>query len=136
MSSSAGVGTAESGHLTPNRSPTSSSVLLVGISHTDPQRPFGHRDLRRHSNSQVHIDCSEKAACDAPCTGPTPPSGPASPRSATTSPPASPKPTAKAGPAKPQDSRSASPAPKTNSPRSTGAPAPPAQSDSECPPSA
>jgi hypothetical protein len=29
MSCSAGVGTAESGHLVPNRSPTSSSVLLV-----------------------------------------------------------------------------------------------------------
>jgi hypothetical protein len=31
MSCSAGAGTAESGHLVPNRSPTSSSVLLVGI---------------------------------------------------------------------------------------------------------
>jgi hypothetical protein len=36
MSCSAGAGTAESGHLVPNRSPTSSSVLLVGISHNGP----------------------------------------------------------------------------------------------------
>ena len=61
------------------------------------------------------------AACDAACTGPTLPSGPASPRSATTSSPASPKPNAKAGPVKSKDSRSASPGPKANSPRSTGA---------------
>ncbi len=33
MSCPAGVGTAESGHAVPNRSPTSSSVLLVGISY-------------------------------------------------------------------------------------------------------
>jgi Phage integrase family len=73
------------------------------------------------------------AASAAPCTGPTPPSATASPRSAITSPPASPKPTVKAGPAKPKDSRSASPAPKTSSPRSTGAPPPAPPSDSECP---
>ena len=36
MSCSAGAGPAESGHLMPNRSPTSSSVLLVGISHNRP----------------------------------------------------------------------------------------------------
>ncbi len=36
MSCSAGAGTAESGHLVPNRSPTSSLVLLVGISHNRP----------------------------------------------------------------------------------------------------
>jgi transposase len=36
MSYSAGAGTAESGHLVPNRSPSSSSVLVVGISHNRP----------------------------------------------------------------------------------------------------
>jgi hypothetical protein len=35
------------GHLMPNRSPVSSSVLLVGISHN---RPATGCDLRRHSN--------------------------------------------------------------------------------------
>jgi hypothetical protein len=47
MSCSAGMGTAESGHLVPNPSPTSSLVLLVGISHTGPQHSNIHRDLRR-----------------------------------------------------------------------------------------
>src|SRR5262249_17384345 len=36
MSSSAGMGTAESGHLMSNWSPASSSVLLVDISHNRP----------------------------------------------------------------------------------------------------
>jgi hypothetical protein len=36
MSCSADVGTEESGHLVPNRSPTSSLVLLVGISNNQP----------------------------------------------------------------------------------------------------
>ncbi len=75
---------------------------------------------------------SVNPACAAPCTGPIPPSSPASPRSATTSSPASLKPNAKAGPAKPKASKSASPAPRTSSPRSTAAPtAPPT---SACPP--
>jgi hypothetical protein len=39
MSCSAGMGTTGSGHLLPNRSPTSSSVLLVDISHNRPA-PF------------------------------------------------------------------------------------------------
>jgi hypothetical protein len=71
-------------------------------------------------------------ACAAPCTGPTPTSGPASPKSASPASPASPKPNAKAGSAKPKASKSASPAPRTSSPRSTAAPtAPPT---SACPP--
>ena len=36
MSYSAGAGTTESGHLVPNRPPSSSSVLVVGISHNRP----------------------------------------------------------------------------------------------------
>jgi len=75
------------------------------------------------------------AAFAAACTGPRPPSGPASLRSATTSPPASPKPDRKAGTAKPKDSRSAWPAQRTSSPRSTGDLRPQDQSASACPPS-
>jgi hypothetical protein len=62
MSFSPGVDTAESGHLAPNRSPASSLVLLVGISHHRPATFVWPRDLRRFPNPQVHIDCSEKVA--------------------------------------------------------------------------
>jgi hypothetical protein len=48
MSCSAGVDTAESGHLVPNRSPNSSSVLLVSSAATDHQHSNIYRDLRRH----------------------------------------------------------------------------------------
>ena len=48
MSYSAGVGTAESGHLVPNRSPTSSWCCLLASATTGPQRWYSRLDLRRH----------------------------------------------------------------------------------------
>ncbi len=86
---------------------------------------LGHFERRKLSvgncGRAFGTPCTHEHASDAPCSGPTRPSGPALPRSATTSPPASPKPNAKAGSARSKDSRSGSPAPTTNSPRSTAA---------------
>ncbi len=72
--------------------------------------------------------------CVAHCCVLTPPPGPASNRSATTSSPASPKPNPTAGMARPKASKSASPAPTPNSPRCTrSAPAAPRPSNSASP---
>ena len=81
--------------------------------------------LHRHLRSRVRHPLHPRTRLPAMrvAAGPTPPNGPASSRSATTSSPASPKPNAKAGSARSKASRSASPAPKTNSPRSTNDPA-------------
>ena len=67
--------------------------------------------------------CIHEHSClRCPLLRPTPPPGPASNRSATTSSPASPKPNPTAGTARPRASRSASPAPTPNSPRWTRSP--------------
>jgi hypothetical protein len=73
---------------------------------------------RAYGTSCIH----EHAASAAPSCGPTQPSGPASPPSATTCATASPKLTSTTGPAKPRDSKSASPPRPASSPRWTNSP--------------
>jgi len=104
----------------------------AAVSGDTPRTAANQDSSRSHSVSTVtprDLLCQEELAkiisvnpaCAAHCTGPTPPSGTASP-----------KPNAKAGSAKPKASKSASPAPTTSSPRSTAAHAGPPTS--ACPP--
>jgi hypothetical protein len=77
--------------------------VTMGYKATCPEEVITHHQAA-DGHSPPPASTSTHAS-DVPCSGQNRPSGPASPRSATTSPPASPRPSAKAGSTRSKDSK-------------------------------